>query len=106
MTKQTEKREGRRGGQKGKKKKKKKYKKKDNLGEKRKLPLIQPFGTADRAERDGVLIASPVVAVVSRLVDLRLLLNGGVLTALSRATLREAIIETIQIKNTLQLLTI
>lgn len=50
------------------------------------------FGTPNGT---GGLIASPVVAVVCRLVDLRFLLNGGVLTALSRATLKE---ETIKFK--------
>lgn len=42
------------------------------------------FGTPDGT--GGVLIASPVVTV-SRLVYLQLLLNGGVLAALSRASL-------------------
>lgn len=34
-----------------------------------------------------LLVCTPVVAVVCRLVDLRLLLNGGVLAALSSAAL-------------------
>ncbi len=37
--------------------------------------------------RRWMLVCPPVVAVVCRLVDLRLLLNGGVLAALSSATL-------------------
>lgn len=82
MTKQTgrERGEGRRGGLRGKRIG-------DHLGEKRKLPLIQPLELQTEPDRIRVLIASPVVAVVSRFVDLGLLLNGGVLTALSRATL-------------------
>lgn len=54
-------------------------------GEKGKVPLIQPL--ENQTGQDRVLIASPVVAVVSRFVDLGLLLNGGILTALHRATL-------------------
>lgn len=67
------------------------------LGRKKKGSTNPAFGTPDGTgqDRTGGLIASPVVAVVCRLVDLRFLLNGGVLTALSRATLKE---ETIKLK--------
>lgn len=40
-----------------------------------------------RGLRQQMLVCPPVVAVVSRFVDLRLLLNGGVLAALSSAAL-------------------
>lgn len=40
-----------------------------------------------RGARQWMLVCPPVVAVVRRLVDLRLLLNGGVLAALSSAAL-------------------
>lgn len=50
-------------------------------------PLLSFCQQCRGPPRQWMLVCPPVVAVVCRLVDLRLLLNGGVLAALSSAAL-------------------
>lgn len=49
--------------------------------------VMSPLPASFNSARALILVCPPVVAVVCRLVDLRFLLNGGVLVALPSAAL-------------------